>query len=499
MLQLQHDSSTPLVAQIIAGVRALVAEHTLKPGTKLPSIRAFAAAHAVSVFTVVEAYDRLVAQGVLTSRANAGFFVSRALDAAGQAPEGGEPQRQKPVFDAAWYLRQIFENRDWPIQPGCGWLPDDWMFADGVRRGLRKLASEGLALSGYGDPKGLPALRTVIAQNLAQDQLIRASAEQVLLTHGSSHALDLAARTLVQPGDVVLVDDPGYPNVMSMLRHQGAQLIGVPRTPEGYDMAELERLLAIVRPKAFFTQPRLQSPTCTRASLPQLHQLLQWAGQYDFMLVENDIYADMDASHQPSLASLDQLHRVIYIGTYSKTVSANLRVGYLLAHPQALERLVKLKMLSGLTSSEVSEQLVYNVVTDGRWRKHLKALRERLAQAHDDVGQRLQQLGFELYCEPREGMYLWARHPAIADGMVAVDTAARQGILLGLGQLFWVDAQPTGWLRFNVAFSQNPLLWQWLPRWLQTQQAGQVHEEGEAGDMDENGGESGGENGGEGA
>jgi DNA-binding transcriptional MocR family regulator len=464
MLNLQPDSPTPLVMQITEGIHALIDAQQLKPGAKLPSIRAFAAQHAVSVFTVVEAYDRLVAQGLLVSRAHAGFFINRTVREQQEEGEGGE--RDKPVFDGAWYLKQIFENRDWPIKPGCGWLPDDWMFADGVRRGLRKLATEGLCLSGYGDPMGLPALRQLIAQHLEQDQLIQSTPAQILLTHGSSQGLDLAARTLVQPGDVVLVDDPGYPNLMSLLRALGARLVGVPRTPQGYDMQALERLLASVRPKAFFTQPRLQSPTCTRASLAQLHQILQWAAQHDFMLVENDIYADMDAGHQPSLASLDQLHRVIYLGSYSKIISANLRVGYLLAHPQVVQQLVHLKMQSGLTSSEVAEQLVYNVVTDGRWRKHLKSLRERLALAHDSAARRLQGLGFELYCEPREGMYLWARHPGLADSRVAVDAAAQQGILLGLGRLFVVDDRPTPWLRFNVAFCEQGRLWQWLEEWL---------------------------------
>lgn len=462
MLTLRHDASTPLVGQIIDGVRALVADQTLKPGAKLPSIRAFAASHAVSVFTVVEAYDRLVAQGVLVSRANAGFFVNRVADAARLE----DARREQPVFDAAWYLKRIFENRDWPMLPGCGWLPDEWMFADGARRALRKLASDGVTLSGYGDPLGLPALRQAIAHNLAQDQLIHASPSQVMLTHGSSQGLDLAARTLVARGDVVLVDEPGYPNVMSVLRFQGAALVGVPRTPEGYDLQELERLIAATRPTAFFTQPRLQSPTCSRASLAQLHQVLQLASQHDVTLVENDIYADMDASHQPSLASLDQLRRVVYLGNYSKTVSANLRVGYLLAHPDVLAPMLRLKMLSGLTSSEVSERLVYNIVTDGRWRKHLRQLRERLAAAHGEVAQRLRGLGFEMFCEPCEGMYLWARHPAVPDGRVAVDAAAQAGILLGLGQLFMVDAQPTGWLRFNVAFSLDAGLWTWLETWL---------------------------------
>lgn len=464
MLNLQTGTTTPLVVQITEGIHALVTSRSLKPGARLPSIRAFAAAHSVSVFTVAEAFNRLVAQGVLTSEANSGFYVKR--NAVVTAPPE-ITERVEPVFDADWYLGQIFENRDWPMKPGCGWLPDDWMFTDGVRRGLRKLAADSPSLSGYGDPMGLPTLRQTIASNLSQDQLIDTTASQVLITHGASQGIKLAARVLVHARDVVLVDAPGYPNLMRVLRALGAQLIGVPRSPDGYDMATLERLLDGQQPSAFFTQPRLQSPTCSRASLGQLHQILQWAEQRNFMIVENDIYADMDANRQPSFASLDQLKRVIYLGSYSKTIAANLRVGFVLAQPHLLQQMKQLKMLSGLTSSEIAEQLVLNVITDSRWRKHLKSLRERFTDAHEKISLQLQQLGFELFCEPREGMYLWARHPSIPDSTPLVAAAAKQGILLGLGRLFEIEDKPTPWIRFNVAFSEDPRISAWLASWIQ--------------------------------
>ncbi len=460
MLDLRHDGSTPLTSQIVEGVRALVAARALKPGAKMPSIRAFANQLSVSVFTVVEAYDRLVARGVLESRASAGFFVQQPVAAEVAAP----PKVLR--FDAGWYLKQVFENIDTPIKPGCGWLPETWMCEDGVRRALRQLAGDGVRLSGYGDPLGLAELRQQLARSLAQEQSIHVSPQQVLLCHGSSQGLDLVVRTLIAPGDVVLVDDPGYANLMSVLRLQGARLVGVPRTPDGYDLAALERLLRQTRPKAFFTQPRLQNPSGSRASLQQLHQLLRLAEQHGFWLVENDIHADMAAGHQPSLASLDRLQRVIYLGSFSKTIAANLRVGYLLADVAMVGRLAERKMLAGLSSSEVTERLVCHVVSDGRWRRHLRGLRERLATAHDEVASALQALGFVSFCEPREGLYLWARHPDMPDSRAMVQDAAEDGMLLGLGQLFSVSGQPGGWLRFNVAFSQDPRLWDWLSRWL---------------------------------
>ncbi|NBA97438.1 PLP-dependent aminotransferase family protein [Pseudomonas sp. R5(2019)] len=460
MLELRPDSADPLVNQIINGLRELIENQTLKPGAKVPSIRAFAATYSVSTFTVVEAYDRLVAQGLLVSRGNAGFFVNRAVPERIDAQNETEPD--KPAFNSEWYLQQIFESRQLTFKPGCGWLPNDWMFEDGLRRGMRQVAGSVMELSGYGDPMGLLELRSLTAQNLQQDLRIVANPSQLMLTHGASQALDLAVRTLVRPGDVVLVDDPGYPNLMSILRFQGATLIGVPRTPAGYDLDHLERLLLQHRPTVFFTQPHLHSPTCSRTPLAQLHRLLQLAVQHNFRLVENNLYADMMAAPLPCLSSLDQLQQVVYVGSYSKSISPNVRVGYMLANPQLIQQLLQLKMRSGLTTSQVMERVVYAAITDGRWRKHLKRLRQRLAEAHHEVSRQLTRLGLEIFVESDEGMYLWARHPQIADSTALVDDALDNGIMLGPGQLFMVDSQATGWMRFNVAFSTDPALWRQL-------------------------------------
>jgi len=457
MFTLNPASPTPLVGQIVDGLRRLIAEQSLKPGAKLPSIRAFAASHGVSVFTVVEAYDRLVAQGWLVSRANAGFFVKRR---AGDAPAAAQADLR---FDARWYLQQIFETRNLALKAGCGWLPHDWLFEDGLRRSLRHLAADGVEMGGYGLPHGHMALRVLLAESLAERQ-IAVGPEQVLLTQGSSQALDLVARQLLQPGDPVLVDNPGYPNLMFMLRSLGARPIGVPRLPEGYDLAALEGLLIEHKPKAFFTQPRLQSPTNSVTPLAQLFRLLQLAEAHELTLVENDIYADLDPEPRPSLASLDQLRRVVHIGSFSKTVSPNLRVGYLVARPELLDSLAQLKMVSGLTSSDLTERLAFGALTEGRWRKHLKSLRDRLAEAHGRVSARLIDLGFELFHEPKAGMYLWARHPDLLDSAELSKLAAGDGIMLGPGQLFLVEPHPTGWLRFNVAFSDDERLYGFLAR-----------------------------------
>jgi DNA-binding transcriptional MocR family regulator len=455
MFSLNPKGATPLVVQIVEGFRAAIQSGGLRPGSKAPSIRQFAHAHGVSTYTVVDAYDRLVALGYFVSRPHSGFFV-RQREALARLSAGNAPAEAANYnFDSMWYLRRVFEARALKMKPGCGWLPGDWLFEEGMRRSLRTLAAENVDLGGYGEPKGFMPLRQLVRDLLAEQE-IAVSADQVLLTQGSSQAMDLVARRLVRPGDAVLVDDPGYPNMLFSLRFLGARLIGVPRTPDGYDLAALEALVKEHQPKVFFTQPRLQSPTGSVANLAHLHRVVLLAEQHQFTVVENDIYADLDPEPRPSLASLDQLQRVVYISSFSKTISPNIRVGFMAAPPDLLEDFAQLKMISGLTSSEFSERLAYGALVDGRWRKHLRGLRERLAQAHQRVGQALESLGFDLFCEPKAGMFLWARHPDIQNATELAYQAAEQDILLGPGHLFDPDLQPSPWFRFNVAFTDDP-------------------------------------------
>ena len=455
MFTLDPKATAPLVVQIVEGFRDAIQSGNLRPGAKAPSIRQLAHAHGVSVYTVVDAYDRLVALGYFASRPHSGFFVRQREALARLSADVQPAEAANHNFDSMWYLRRVFENRALRMKPGCGWVPGDWLFQEGLRRSLRTLASDNAQLDGYGEPKGFAPLRQLVRDLLAEQE-IAVGCEQVLLTHGSSQALDLVARCLVRAGDAVLVDDPGYPNLLFSLRFLGARLIGVPRTPNGYDLAALEALVVEHKPKVFFTQPRLQSPTGSVASLAHLHRVVQLAEQHHFAVVENDIYADLDPEPRPSLASLDQLQRVVYISSFSKTISPNLRVGYMAAPPDLLEDFAQLKMISGLTSSEFSERLAYGALVDGRWRKHLRGLRERLATAHQRVAQALEAEGFELFSEPKAGLFIWARHPDIQNAAELAYKAAEQDILLGPGHLFDPQLQPSPWFRFNVAFTDEP-------------------------------------------
>lgn len=459
MLLLDPTSNIPLVTQIVEGIAQAIDEQRLRPGAKLPSIRKFAQTHGVSHFTAVEAYDRLVARGCLNAVPNAGFYVRGSVSDDASAQDDAPPEFD---FDAHLLLHKVFQPLGMELRPGVGLLPEHWLDGEGLLRGLRSLAREEPSQFGnYGHSKGNPRLRGKLADRLA-DAGVAASPEQILLTSGASQALDLVSRYLVQRGDPVLVDEPGYHNLFLNLRLQGAQLLGVPRSADGLDLDRLEQLAREHRPKVYFTQARLQSPTGGSLSLAASHRLLQLAEKYDFLIVENDIYADLDPAGQLLLANLDQLSRVIYISSLSKVIAPALRTGFIAAHPELIEELVPLKMVSGLTSSELTETLALDILLQGRHRKHVRQLREQLSEAHDSVARRLEAAGLEIFHEPRTGLFLWARHRAVDDATLLAERAKEAKILLFPGQLFMPDGRSVPWMRFNVAHSLDERLYEFL-------------------------------------
>lgn len=460
MLQVSLDNTqaTPLVEQIVGAIRGQIDDRILRPGMKLPPIRKLAESQRVSRFTVVEAYDRLVALGYLRSRRGSGFYV---------APRREETRARRPTtadraVDVAWLMRQALDDRPGQIKASAGWLPPEWLDEEGLRRHLRAVSRRPDArLAAYGTAQGYLPLRQQLQVKLAEFG-IGAAPEQIVLTTGATQALDIVTRHLIKPGDTVLVDDPGYFNFFGNLRLQGAKLVGVPREAGGPDVAELEALLQHHRPKVFFTHSVLHNPTGANLAPPVAYRILQLAEKHDFLVIEDDTYADFHPSATTRLANLDQLERVIFVGSFSKTLSGSLRVGFLAARPDLVAGFVDVKLLTTLSSSEFNEQLVYQMLTDGHYRKYVERLQGRLAAATEASLRMLDRVGLAVYLEPKGGAFLWARPPGIDDAAGLASRAAQDGIMLAPGKVFRPQMQASPWLRLNVAFATHPGLERFL-------------------------------------
>ena len=462
LITVSNQDSKPLVEQIVQGVQHQVRERVLRPGSRLPSIRRFAQDHGVSRFTVVQAYDRLVAAGYLKSRRGSGFYIARPLE----MPALREPACQLDrAVDVLWLLHRALKETHLRHMPGCGWLPAAWQDGNGLQRGLRSLARlSGHHLFHYGTAMGYLPLRRSAQQRLT-DLGVGADIDQIMTTHGVSHALDLVGRYLIKPGDAVLVDDPGYFNVFGYLQSLGARLVGVPRRLDGPDTDVMETLILEHRPRVFFTNTVLHNPTGTSLSQACAHRVLQLAERHDLMIVEDDICGDFHPLSVTRLATLDQLNRVIYVNSFSKTISASARVGYLACRPDLAQNLVDLKLLAGLTTSEINERLIHQVLSEGYYRKYLERLRGRLQAARERTLLDLERCGLEIYAEPEYGMFVWARLGECGRNTAELATRAlERGIMLAPGNIFRPHQEPSPWLRFNVAFCDDPAIFDYLER-----------------------------------
>jgi DNA-binding transcriptional MocR family regulator len=462
-LSVTSSSDQPLVEQIASGIRRQIEDRHLRPGSKLPSIRDFAATYNVSRFTVVEAYDRLVASGHLESRRGSGFYIAglpAQAEAADPTPSDGHRRNEELV----WLIRRLLEADENTVLAGGPWLPNSWLDEAGIRQSLNVLARKnGAYLLEYGEPFGYLPLREHLALMLASLG-INAHPGQILLTQGTSQALELVIRYLLKPGDAALVDDPGYYNLFGNLRLQGVTMLAVPRNPDGPDVAALEQLASAHRPKVYFTQSVMQNPTGTDISPHVAFKVLQAAERHDFTVVEDDIFCDLQVKTTPRLATLDQLKRVIYARSFSKTLSGSLRVGFLACAQGIVNELADIKMLTSITTSQFTERLVYLMLVDGHYRKYLSRLHERLGEARRNVVRAFERMGLELFLQPTDGMFVWARFPHIDDSLQMAEASQRDGIMLAPGTVFRPHLERSPWMRFNVTFCEDPRVQRWLQR-----------------------------------
>ena len=408
--QLTRESGTSLVEQIVRSVEARIDDKLLRTGARMPSIRRFADTSAVSRFTVVEAYDRLVAKGYLESRRGSGFYVRERAPLLAAIDPNHPFNSAPPQFDVAWLVRSMFRPTTPQKMPGIGLLPHDFLDGELIANGLRAVSRQHQnLLLHYGTPQGFLPLRQQLQLKLAALE-IAATPEQLITTSGVTQALDLIARQFTQPGDTIFVDDPAWFLMFGSFATLGAKVIGIPRLPDGPDIAKLTELAALHKPKLFVINSVLHNPTSTSLSSAKAFQVLKLAEQHDFIIVDDDIYCDMhpgsNVQAAARIASLDQLNRVIYLGGFSKTLAANLRVGFIATSRERAQQLSDRKMLTSLTSSEIGERVVYKILSEGHYRKHTDRLRGRLDAVRDNSIKWLESIGMRIDISTPAGMFV---------------------------------------------------------------------------------------------
>lgn len=437
IIPLDRRLARPLHRQLYDGYREAIVDGRLRPGQRLPSTRTLARDLQISRMPVVIAFEQLVAEGYVESRVGAGSFVSPALPdhaaapgshapRAGVAPRPGKrrvPRETLPVIAEPW-------SGSWGAfrvgQPALDEFPAE-LWARLVARRARLLPRRQMM---YGDAMGFGPLRDALADHLRTVRSVRCSAQQIMIVSGSQQALALAGRALLEPGDAVWVEDPGYSGARNALTLAGARVVSVPIDDDGLDVAAgIARCPAA---SAAYVTPSHQYPLGMIMSAPRRLQLLDWARRRGAWVLEDDYDSEHRYDNQPiaSLQGLDTDQRVVYIGTFSKVLFPALRVGYLVIPPDLVARFRRIRSAMDDFPAPLYQAVLHDFIRDGHFARHMRRMRgvyaERrrvlVASIERELGDSVRIAG------DRAGMHLVVLLPPGARDQDIAERAARRGI-----------------------------------------------------------------------
>lgn len=457
---------TPIARQLADHLAGLIAAGRLAAGSKLPASREAAASLGVARNTVTAAFEMLATRGLVTAHVGQGTFV-----AAGPRPATPATGASTAPREFAWdgllarsarvrlpdLLRRSeggpslpFDFRGGRVEAAA--LPASdlrWAFARPFQHRTRLAA-----LATHADPYGWPALREEIARHLAARGLTVGAAD-VAVVGGLQHAVDLVARILVEPGDAVVVEQPGYFGATLAFSGRGADLLGVDVDDEGLRTDRLARVLRLRRPKLVYVTPATQSPTGVALSPARRAELLALADEHQVPIFEDDYDSDLRyrGPALPALKASDPAGQVIYAGTFSKILFPGLRVGYVVAARPVLARLVTARWRSDFGGGVVEQAALATLLATRGLDRHLRRVRRLYAErltVLDAALRRTMPAGVR-WRAPSSGHLVWVGLPAGVDPEALHEAARARGVAYGRGEVFYVDGR--GGDHIALAFS----------------------------------------------
>ncbi len=389
LLSVDRSSATPLHRQIYDGLRRAILDGLLRAGQRVPSTRTLAAELDVSRLPVLSAYEQLLHEGYLAGRSGSGTFVSAALpEEALHAPSVWPPMPARHFGRRPARAPDVPRPRDeGGLRPFRVSLPalDAFPHALWARLVARHAHRLSAAHMMYGDPAGLGALRAAIAEPLRTARAVRCEADQVLVVSGSQAALRVCAAALLRPGggDVVAVEEPGYPGARVALAAGGATLAPVPVDAEGVDVGALRALGPNVR--AAYVTPSHQYPLGVSMSAARRLALLEWSARTGAWLLEDDYDSEYRYVSRPlgALQGMDAAGRVVYVGTFSKVMFPALRVGYLVVPPPLWDDFVAAREALDLFSPTLYQLALADFLREGHFARHLRRMRATYARRRE--------------------------------------------------------------------------------------------------------------------
>lgn len=434
------------INQVIDFISEKINTHEILPGGKLPSLRLLSKELELSVSTVLEAYERMLAESKIEVRAGSGYFVKSTPYIAIQSQTAFKNLESDPF----WAAHQSLMATEVCLKPSCGWLPLDWLPEAQIKKSMRELSQgSSEALLSYSSVLGYTDLRESIAKKL-NDHGALIDHDHILLTDSATQALDMVCRGWLKEGDTVVVDDPCYFNFFSMINLLGINVITVPFTQNGPDINQF--LLAMKQsPKVYITNSGVHNPTGAVINISTAYRVLKIAEDHNMLIIEDDVYSDFERVPAPRYALLSNFEHVIQISSFSKSVSASFRCGYIAAQPKYIEILAKIKIASNFNNSQLNAILVHKVLTDPQYRRHLEYMQQRLNDARTHAIHQFKILGIEPWIIPKSGMFLWCKLPAGISANMLVKRCRNDHLILVAGTVFSQVKNADQFMRFNVS------------------------------------------------
>lgn len=470
-IEVVRDSAAPLVRQLYQGLRQAIFSGQLRPGTRLPSTRILAADTGVSRNTVVAAFEQLLAEGYVEGKLGSGTYVASSLPdqilSVGALPPVSL-QRPPPRVRLSRSGKVLATH---PVRlltaqgvarPFASGHPDMAAFPIKVwtRLTARRWRNRSDDLLAYGDPAGYMPLRQAIASYVRTVRGVRCEAEQLVIVSGSQQAIDLLARLLLNPGDPVLVEDPGYPGARAALTAEGVQLVRLPVDAEGANIQKAGRANVPIR--LAFVTPSHQYPLGVTMTLSRRLALLQWARREGAWILEDDYDSDYRYRGKPlpSLQGLDGTGRVIYMGSFSKTVLPSLRLGFLVLPDALVEPFRRARAVVDGHSPVPYQAVLADFISEGHFARHIRRMRalyaERQSVLLDSARSELAGL-LELH-RSDGGMHLVGMLPPGVSDVVASQQARLCDVLtVPLSSCAFGTIDPGGLLLGYAAFQPNEI------------------------------------------
>jgi GntR family transcriptional regulator / MocR family aminotransferase len=378
-------SGRPLYRQIYEAIRTAILSGEFAPGKRLAATRALARELGVSRITVLNAYDQLFAEGYLDGKGGAGTFVAaelpdnllktetikRSKQKQTNAPLRLSPFGEKLATKDIGSIRARTIAKFQPFQNGLTAV-DKFPFEIWSRIAARVHRNPSREVLGYGDPQGYFPLRKAIAVHLRSARGVNCTPEQVIITSGAQQALNLAARIFLSEKDSVLIEDPCYQEARSAFAAIGAKIIPVPVDAEGLNLAATKQ-----KGKLIYVTPSHQYPLGVTMSLPRRLALLEWARSNNAWIIEDDYNSEFRYAGRPlaSLQGLDQGGRVIYVGTFSKTIFPSMRIGCAVVPPDLVGIFTAARALNDTHSSLIDQAILTEFIGDGHFARHVRRMR----------------------------------------------------------------------------------------------------------------------------